>query len=271
MSNPLYVSLIPDVVKQYNSMHTNRLDIENPRTFTEKIQWLKIYDSTFLKTFCADKINVHKYYIKALGQDIGVPLIKIFKDANDITKTDISKPCAIKCNHGSGMNIVINAQHKPTLDAVKQKIAKWLHHDYGTSFYESHYSLIHRTAFSEQYIANMTDVKVFCFNGKPMFYESDHHLTEHIQNYYDLDWNPLTWLSRKDYPANYDIIDQKPPIDIIYDYAVKLCKPFKFVRCDFIVSNGHVYGGELTFTPGAGNQSYLGDGDRRLGDMLYLQ
>lgn len=111
MNTPTYPHLIPIVCNLYNKLPTNKLDIQHPRTFTEKIQWLKIYDSTLLKTFCADKINVHKYFIKALGKDIGVPILKIFKDANDITKADSSKPCAIKCNHGSGMNIVINDQH----------------------------------------------------------------------------------------------------------------------------------------------------------------
>ena len=101
METPIYTNLIADITRQYNMLHKNKLNIEYPRTFTEKIQWLKIYDSTFLKTFCADKINVHKYYIKTLGKDIGVPILKIFKDANDIKQEDISKQCAIKCNHGS--------------------------------------------------------------------------------------------------------------------------------------------------------------------------
>lgn len=272
METPIYTIFITDLTKQYNRLHKNKLNIEHPRTFTEKIQWLKIYDSTFLKTFCADKINVHKYYIKILGKDIGVPILKIFNGVNDIKQEDISKPCAIKCNHGSGMNIIIDEHHKPTLDVVKQKITNWLHHDHGASFYESHYSLIDPTAFSEQYIENMKDVKVFCFNGLPKLYQIDTHLIDNKMNFYDLNWKPCTWLSGTEHPANYDILDSQPNnLETIYEYALKLCKPFKFVRVDFIVSQGNIYGGELTFTPGAGNQSYLGDGDRRLGDMLDLQ
>lgn len=255
----------------YEQVHRRKLDLRHPSTFTEKLQWLKIYDSTTLKTMCADKIAVHTYFKKVLGNDIGVPITKVYTRVDDITDDDINHDTVLKCNHGSGMNIVIHADNKPVLMTVKNTIRKWLREDHGKRFCEMYYSLIKPTVFSEQYLADLNDVKVFCFNGQPKFYQIDRHFAEHRMNFYDLDWKPLTWLSRKDYPANYDISDPKPPINIIYDYAAKLCKPFKFVRCDFIVSKGHVYGGELTFIPGAGNQSYLEDGDRRLGDMLDLQ
>ena len=270
MNIPIYKELIPAVVKQYNDMHHHSLNIETPVTFTEKIQWLKIYDSSFLKTFCADKIKVHTYFRKMLGDDIGIPIVKIFDDVNNITDMDLNIPSVFKCNHGSGMNIIM-ANKLQNLADVKKRLSGWLTTDYGIPFYERHYSLIKPTVFKEQYITDMCDVKVFCFNGVPKFYQIDKHFTEHRMNFYDLDWKPLLWLSNNSCPANYNIIDEKPPLSLIYNYADKLCKPFKFVRCDFIVSRGRVYGGELTFTPGAGNQSYSGDGDRRLGNMLDLQ
>ena len=258
------------VIRLYEQFHHCKLHLDNPVTFTEKLQWLKIHDSTPLKAMCADKINVHKYFNKVLGSDIGIPINKIYNSVDEINATDINHPTVIKCNHGSGMNIVVNAPSRLSLTDIKTTIRLWLQEDHGNHFGELYYTLIKPTAFSEQYLPDITDIKLFCFNGKPKFYQVDRRFVEHRMNFYDLKWKPLSWLSRKDYPANYSIIDPKPPVDIIYDYAVKLCKPFKFVRCDFIVSNGHVYGGELTFIPGAGNQSYLGDGDRRLGDMLDL-
>lgn len=270
MNTPVYKELIPAVAKQYNDIHHHPLNIETPVTFTEKIQWLKIYDSSLLKTLCADKIKVHTYFKKVLGDDIGIPIVKIFDSVNDINDTDINIPSVFKCNHGSGMNLIMTTGSYK-LTAVKKQLSDWLRIDYGIPFYERHYSLIKPIVFKEQYISDMSDVKVFCFNGAPRFYQIDKHLTEHRMNFYDLNWNPLLWLSNNSCPANYTIIDDKPPIDTIYEYAFKLCKPFKFVRCDFIVSKGRVYGGELTFTPGAGNQSYSGDGDRRLGNMLDLQ
>ena len=107
MNIPIYKELIPAVVKQYNDMHHHSLNIETPVTFTEKIQWLKIYDSSFLKTFCADKIKVHTYFRKMLGDDIGIPIVKIFDDVNNITDMDLNIPSVFKCNHGSGMNIIM--------------------------------------------------------------------------------------------------------------------------------------------------------------------
>lgn len=271
MVTHIYESNIPGIVAQYNKIHSNKLNISDPKTFTEKIQWLKVYDSTFLKTFCADKINVHRYFQKTLGIDIGVPIIKICKLVDQITTNDLSNQCVIKCNHGSGMNVVIkpNTPHA-SLSEIKQKLINWLHHDHGKPFHEAHYSLIKPTVFIEKYVENMTDVKVFCFNGTPKFYQVDMHLYERRQNFYDLNWNPMVWLSRTDYPADYSKLDPIPPINMLYNFAAKLCKPFKFVRCDFIITPERIYGGELTFTPGAGNQSYYGDADVRLGELLKI-
>lgn len=267
----VYETSIPAIVTHYNKCHHNKIDIANPKTFTEKIQYLKVYDSSFLKSFCADKIRVHDYYKKVLGHDIGVPITKVFKSIDYITNADLIQPCAIKCNHGSGMNIIIKPDtNSYSLDNIKTTLNKWIKLDYGKRFHEFHYSLIKPTVFREQYISDMHDIKVFCFNGQPKFYQFDCHLTEGRQNFYDLDWKPITWISRNDYPADYTKIDDRPPLDQLYEYAIKLCKPFKFVRCDFIISNNHIYGGELTFTPGAGNQSYPGDCDYRLGELLKL-
>lgn len=261
---------IPLVKEAFLKMHKRELDLEHPVTFTEKLQWLKIYDSTFLKTFCADKIRVHDYYTWKLGKDIGVPINKIFKSPDDISRIDIEVPCVLKCNHGSGMNIIIKPDNTMSLDDIRAKITHWFQCDHGQNWGEAYYSIIEPTCFSETYLQEMRDIKVFCFNGIPRFIQVDRHFAEHRMNFYDLKWNPLTWLSRKDYPANYSIMDERPPIEILCEYASKLSQPFKFVRCDFILSGKRIYGGELTFIPGAGNQSYEGDADTRLGQLLQL-
>lgn len=262
-------SNISKLKQQYRQIHSTELNLEHPVMFTEKLQWLKIFDSHMLKAVCADKIKVHQYYKSVLGTDIGIPIIKVYDGVNSITESDIRQSCVIKCNHGSGMNIVLK-DSVISLDEVKNRLTKWLSTDHGKLFGEAYYSLIKPTIFAEQYLPDLRDVKVFCFNQKPLFYQIDQHLTEGRMNFYDLDWQPLTWLSNASYPADYTIIDEKPQIDVIYSYAEKLCKPFKFVRCDFVISNRRIYGGELTFIPGAGNQKYIGDGDRRLGDLLAL-
>ena len=261
---------IPEIKAKFLRIHGYELDIEHPVTFTEKLQWLKVYDSTYMKAMCADKIKVHQYYTKMLGKDIGVPIIKVYDNVDDIH--DIKAPCVLKFNHGSGMNIVLRNGKDIDMDDITTKVNKWYNTDHGKNWNEMYYSLIKPTLFTEQYLPDMYDVKVFCFNGQPKFCQYDKHFAEKRQNFYDLEWKPLKWLSRKDYPANYDIYDAKPDhFDQILEYTKILCRPFKLVRCDFIISGGTVYGGELTFIPGAGNQTYFGDADNRLGNMLDLQ
>lgn len=268
---PEYSQFIPLVKAQYFRAHGREPDLDKPLLFTEKIQWLKIHDSSFLKTLCADKIAAHEYVKKVFGEDKCVPILHQYDSPNDLSEHTIDKPSVLKCNHGSGMNIIIKKDATINVPEIREKFTKWLSIDHGSYFNEFHYSVIPHKIYAEKFLNNIRDVKLFCFNGTPRFFQIDRHFAEHRMNFYDLKWNPLSWLSRKDYPANYKIIDSKPPIDLLIEYASVLCKPFKFVRCDFVISDKKVYVGELTFTPGAGNQSYLGDGDKRLGDMLDLQ
>lgn len=263
---------IPHIKQNYLKFHGVELDLANPKTFTEKLQWLKVYDSTFLKAFCSDKLRVHDYYRAVLGKDIGVPVVKRYKNLQSLFNDRLDTPCIIKCNHGSGMNMVINESSTEQISVLKERFTRWIAMDHGTKWDEMYYSLIEPVIYQEKYLNELRDIKVFCFNGEPKFVQIDCHFAEHRMNFYDTEWRPLEWLSNAEYPANYTIMDKCPKqLNTILGYAKKLSMPFKFVRCDFIISDGNLYGGELTFIPGAGNQSYLGDGDQLLGNMLDLQ
>lgn len=266
------VSFIPKLIKNYKRCSGRTLDISKPLTFTDKIQWLKIYDSTMLKAFAADKVTVHAFYKMQLGMDIGIPLIAVYDNPDEIDWNSLPSDMVIKCNHGSGYNLILHDKSPKTIKSTKETLVKWLNEDYANRYCELHYSLIPRKILVEQYIDNLVDSKIFCFNGVPKFYQIDKHFTENRMNFYDMQGKPLTWLSNTHYPANYKVIDEIPPhMDELADMAAKLCKPFKFVRVDFYTAGDKIYGGELTFTPGAGIQSYAGEGDRKLGDMLDLQ
>jgi hypothetical protein len=225
-----------------------------------------------LKTFAADKVTVHYIYQKYLGKDIGIPVLGIYDTPDEIEWDKLPSDMVIKCNHGSGYNLILHDKNADTIASTKATLSKWLQKDYANRYYELHYSLIPRKILIEQYIDNLVDSKLFCFNGVPKFYQIDKHLTENRMNFYDMSGNPLRWLSNTQHPANYNIIDAIPPhMDEMARMAEALCKPFKFVRVDFYTAGDKIYGGELTFTPGGGIQSYAGNGDRKLGDMLDLQ
>ena len=263
---------IPRLVETYRKCTGRKLDINNPVTFTEKIQWLKIYDSTMLKTFSANKITVHRVYKGILGVDIGIPIIAVYNAPSEIQWDKLPSDMVLKCNHGSGYNIVLHQKTSDAIESASASLSKWLEEDYASRFYEMHYALIPRKILVEPYISDLTDIKIFCFNGKPSFYQIDKHAEERRMNFYDMQGNPLTWLSNTQYPANYAIHDNVPSqMDKLIDMSYRLSRPFKFVRVDFYIKGDKIYGGELTFTPGAGIQTYAGGGDRILGQMLDLQ
>jgi len=264
-------TFIPKLKDNYKKCTGKQLNLSNPLTFTEKIQWIKIYDNTMLKSFAADKVTVHKYYQKMLGKDIGIPLLGVYDTPNDIKWETLPSDIVVKCNHGSGYNLILHDKKHSTISHAIATLNKWMKEDYTNRFCELHYTLIPRKILIEPYIDNLVDLKIFCFNGNPRFYQIDKHFSEHRMNFYDMQGSPLTWLSNTQYPANYSIIDEMPLfINEMNTMAEYLCKPFKFVRADFYTAGDKIYGGELTFTPGAGIQSYAGNGDRKLGDMLAL-
>jgi len=265
------VSKIPDLINKYKTNTGREINLSSVRTFTDKIQWLKIYDSTYMKTFVADKVTVHKFYKQILGKDIGIPLIAVYNNPSQIEWDSLPPKIMIKCNHGSGYNISVTDKSQATIHRVSDLLGRWLQDDYSEFFCELHYKLIPRKILVEPYIDGLVDTKIFCFNGTPKFYQIDKHLTESRMNFYDLNGTPVRWLSNTTYPANYSILDPKPnKLNEMCSIATKLARQFKFVRVDFYTVGNTLYGGELTFTPGAGNQKYIGDGDRRLGDLLAL-
>lgn len=264
-------SYIPKIAERYHKHIGISLNLDTPTRFTEKIQWLKIYDSSKLKADCADKIKIHDYYKSVLGNDIAIPIIGVYDSPNQIDFKVLPSKFVLKCNHGSSFNIVIEDRRAINTNYINKRLSNWLKYDYAMTAYEFHYSLIARKILIEEYVPDLTDIKIFCFNGIPKIIQVDKHLTERRQNFYDLEWKPLTWLSRSEYPANYKIIDEKPDsIDTLLEYAKYLSSPFKLVRVDFCLSGNKIYGGELTFTPAAGFQTYIGDADIRLGNMLSL-
>lgn len=264
-------SFIPKISDRYKKHIGVPLNLDNPSRFTEKIQWLKVFDSCMLKANCADKIKIHEYYKSTLGNDIAIPIIGIYNNPSEIDYKKLPTKFVIKCNHGSAFNVVVTNKSKMNFDYVNKRLTNWLNYDYALEAFEFHYSLIQRKILVEEYIPNLNDIKIFCFNGHPQFVQIDRHLTERRQNFYNLAWEPMTWLSRTEYPANYEITDNKPKmLDKLVEYAKQLSAPFKLVRVDFCISGDTIYGGELTFTPAAGFQTYKGDADIRLGEKLTL-
>lgn len=270
-------SFIPKLKAYYKQMMHMDLNLENPKLYTEKVQWLKIYDSSFLKTYCTDKITVHDYVITKLGKDICIPILKTYNKPEEIKLDELPNKFVIKCNHGSGMNIVVKDKTKLNLSQVKQRLNVWLNQDFSNSNgCELHYKNIPHKILIEEYKENpghsdLTDYKIHCFNGNPIWCQIflDRHTNKTVSNY-DMNWN---------YSPQYDWIEYKSRNNIkkpkhfeqMKEYAKILSKDFKICRCDFYEINDELYLGELTFTPDSGFDHFVNkETNKKLGDLLII-
>lgn len=267
-----------DVANIYKQRLGIDCHLDNPITFTEKIQWCKVFDSTFMKSYCTDKILLHKYVHNKIGTDIAVPIIDVWENTNDIQWKHLPERYAIKCNHGSGMNIICRHASSIDIKLTASKLNQWQHTNFcWQNGYEMHYYPIKPLIFAETFLDDgrydITDYKFYCCNGEPMFCQV---ITDRTNSngmnitHYDKKWHVLHWLKQKHYP-DADVVQMPKQYEYMLDVAKVLSSDFKFVRVDFYVVNDKVYLGELTFTPASGYIIYADkDADTKLGNMVEL-
>ena len=227
----------------------------NVKTIQEKLNWLLIHENPDYKAKIVDKILLHEYSIKILGKDICVPILKIYNNSDEINLNELPDKFVLKCNHGSGMNILCNNKEKINITYIKRKLDIWMKVNHGLLNNEYQYINIKKRIFAEKYLCdNINDYKIYCFNEQPKFIRVQKRLPDNlgkINKYYTLDWEISeieTEISRSS--KKHNIIFEKPKyLNLMLDYAKKLSEGFVFVRVDFYELDNEIYLGEMTFTP----------------------
>lgn len=232
------------------------LDLKNPKTFNEKLQWLKLYYFPYDKNVvqCSDKYAVREYIKdKGYGNTL-VPLINAWKRPEDIDWEELPSKFVLKCNHGCAYNILCGDKDNFDTVSASKQLKQWLKEDFGAFNIEIHYSQIKDHLITcEEYLGDcITDYKFFCFNGKPhcMYVSNDlvHDRQAQIGFFY-LDGTKMP-LKRDDY-TDIESVELPSFFDEMKEMATVLAKDFPFVRVDFFIANNTYYFAELTFTPGA--------------------
>ena len=234
-----------------------RLNLKNPQTFNEKIQWMKLYyyPNNPLVIKCSDKYAVREYIKdKGYGEKL-VPLLGVWDRAEDIDWDRLPNRFVLKCNHGCAYNIIVSDKSKLDKAETVKRLNEWLKEDFGAFNIEIHYSAInhHRITCEEFLGETITDYKFFCFSGEPYCIYVSNDLIHDRQaqiGFFYLDGKKMP-LYRDDYT---DIPNVTLPhfYDEMRKAAADLCYDFPFVRVDFFITNDTWYFAELTFTPGAG-------------------
>lgn len=252
--------LLPDqfMCKLYSKIVLKKnISLKNPKTFNEKIQWMKInyYPNNPLVIQGADKYAVRRYVEDKGFGDLLVPLLGVWNNAKDIQWEKLPDKFVLKCNHGCAYNILCGDKNNFNTSGATKQLNEWLKEDFGSFNIELHYSKIQpRLITCEEYLGDcIMDYKYFCFNGEPKYIYVSNDLVHDRQaqiGFFYLDGKKMP-MTRDDYT---DIAEIELPefYDEMTEAARMLCKDFPFVRVDFFIANNRYYFAELTFTPGAG-------------------
>lgn len=254
------------LTKWYHKKTGETLNLKNPVTYTEKQQWLKLYDQSPLKTKLADKYLVRQYISeKCGGGEILIPVISIdgkdcWTDAFEIDFEKLPERFVMKCNHGSGYNIIVKDKSVLTqkdILGIKKQLNVWLKENFAyVNGLELQYRDIKPLIYIEQYMAindDLPDYKFMCFSGKVKYCWVDKgRYTHHRRTVYNLDYLPMPFQLH-----TYERLlqDERPDnFDEMIKIAEKLCENWKYVRVDLYNVEGKIYFGEMTFSSGAGTE-----------------
>jgi len=251
---------IPD--KQYLKMvyyaETGaKLDLDNPTTFNEKIQWLKLYDRNPLYIKTSDKFEVRKYIADKIGDEYLIPLLNVWETVDDIDFDLLPESFVLKCTHGSTSNIICKNKNNLEIDSTKALISKWMKRNWFWFGREWPYKHIPPRIIAEAYMVDesgyeLKDYKFFCFNGIPRLIQVhfDRYTNSKIK-FFDTNWNYLPISSR--YKTDPDKIIKKPErFYTMLDLAGKLSVGFPYMRVDFYSIGNSIFVGELTLYPASG-------------------
>ena len=272
---------MPDKIyleKKFNALMGYNLLLDMPKTFNEKLQWLKLYDRKPEYTIMVDKYAVRSYIADRLGEEYLIPLLGVWEEPFEIDFTKLPDRFVLKCNHNSGLGMCIcRDKSKLNLKNVKKKLIKGIKQDYYLTGREWPYKNVPRRIIAEQYMEDtdlkeLRDYKFFCFNGKVKCFKVDFgRFIEHHANYYDLENNMLPF-GEIGCPPRLDVNIQIPKsINKMIKLAEILSREIPFLRVDFYDIDGRIYFGEMTFFPDSGFGKFTDENwDRMFGTWIRL-
>lgn len=253
-------------------------NLQNPKTFNEKLQWLKLYYKKSEHTQMVDKYKVRQYVKEKIGEEYLIPLLGVYDNFEEIEFNKLPNDFVIKCNHDSGSVFICRDKERLDIEELKSRIDQCMNTNYYYGSFEWPYKNIKPSIIIEKYLNNkmsddIIDYKFFCFDGIPKFlYVSEgleNHKTARI-SFYDMNYDEVNF-SRSDY-MQFTLKPKKPQnFEKMKLLATCLANKEPFVRVDFYEMEGEIYFGELTFFPCSGYIPFAPcEYDEKLGELLKL-
>lgn len=244
----------------YMSRTGYKLDIKNPQSFNEKIQWLKLNDIHEEYTNMVDKVAVKEYVKCTVGIEYVIPTIGVWDSIENIDWASLPEQFVLKVNNDSSGVIICKDKSLLNIPQCIEILKKKGNRDYSKVALEYPYHGVPHKFFAETYLVDesgteLKDYKVFCFNGEPRFIQVDScRFTSHKRAFYDTEWKKMPVQLK--YPQLQTVLPKPQSLEKMLNIARKLSQGKPFVRVDLYDSFGKVYFGEMTFFPGSGFEAF---------------
>lgn len=252
------------------------IDLDNPITFNEKLQWLKLYDRKNIYTKMVDKYEVKKYVESQIGREYIIPTIGVYEKFDEINFDKLPNQFVIKCTHDSGGLVICKDKAIFNIAKARKKINRCLKKNFYYNYREWPYKNVKPRIIIEEYMEDknnheLIDYKVMCFNGKAkMVFTCTERFGDGLKvTFFDLNWNKLPFT--RHYPSSDKKIDKPKNFKKMINLSEKMSRNMLFVRMDWYEINGKMYFSEYTFYPGTGLEEFNPESwDKKLGDWIVL-
>lgn len=274
MPDKFYLSVLWKGVMGYE------IDWKDPKTFNEKLQWLKLYDRKPEYTRMVDKYRAKQWVADKIGEQYVIPTLAVYNSVDEIDLDKLPDQFVLKCNHDSGGVVICKDKASFDLEAAKSKLNKCLRHNFYWDTREWPYKNIERCVFAELFLDpspnahELFDYKFYCFNGEPKLFYITSDKGGYLptkEDFFDLNGNHLG-VQDKQFLNN---TVKTPDLPTRLDDMVRICrilaKDKAHLRVDFYEICGRVYCGELTFYENGGFCVFEPEEwNRRMGDWIIL-
>lgn len=255
-----------------------KLNLDNPTTFNEKLQWLKLNNRDALLINLVDKKTAKEWVADRIGKEYVIRTLGVYDSVDEINLDALPGQFVLKCNHDCGSVVVCRNKSDFDIESAKKKLNDSLKKNYYWDSREWPYKRIRRCVIAEEFLTDgnaseLCDYKVHCFNGVPklvLVCKDRHSETGLTEDFFTEEWEHLE-LKRPAHPISKETIQKPEQLEEMLSLSRKLSKDFPFVRVDWYICNDKLYFGELTFFPASGMSPFVPDSyDNLFGSWLEL-
>lgn len=254
-----------------------KLDLEHPKTFNEKLQWLKLYDRKPIYTTMVDKYKAKQWIADRIGEQYVIPTLAVYNSVDEIDLDKLPDKFVLKCNHDSGSVVICKNKSTFDLETAKKTLAAALEKNYYWMAREWPYKGVKSCVFAEKFLEDsatddVIDYKMMTFNGKVKccFTCTNRRSATGLNvTFFDVDWKKMPF--ERLYPVDAKPVGRPSSYEQMVVFAERLSENIPFSRVDFYEINGMPFIGEITLYPGAGFEPFKpNDWDRKLGEWIKL-